>query len=158
MGIRRRDTDGTRVAGATLLADKARRVGICIPDEQIGAVVKTAAAVGAGEVLRVQLHEAADARRARRGHLDTLVGIRAREGRPERELVEVDVRRHTAEDCGDRVDETVRVGAPVLQACGCSHEVEVAETCIVRSWRGAVSVWKVPVAAYQKAVRAGTHH
>ena len=75
-------TDGTRVAGTTLLANKGRRVGVCPLDKQIGAVVKTAAAIGAREVLRVQVHQATDAGRARRGHLDPLRGVRARERGP----------------------------------------------------------------------------
>ena len=76
-----------------------------------------------------------------------MVRVRAREGRPERELVEVDVRGYAAEGRGDRVDEAVRVGAPVLQTCGCSHEVEVAETCIVR-W--AQLACEEPAPEYQK--------
>ena len=124
-------SDGTRVAGAALLDHKVRRVGVRPLDEQVGAVVQPAAAVRAREVLRVQVHQAPDARRARRGHLDPLRGVRARERRPEWQLVEVDVRRDAVERRGDCVDETVRVGALVRHTCCCSHEVEVAETCTV---------------------------
>jgi hypothetical protein len=111
-------------------------------DEQGGSVVKPAAAAGAGEVLQVQVHQAADARRARCGHLDPLLRLRAREGGPQRELVEVDVRRCAAERRGDRVDETIRAGALVRQTGRCPHEVKVAETCFVRPSFGGAAVGK----------------
>lgn len=102
---------------------------IRVLDEQVGAVVEPAAAVGAGEVLQVHTHQAADARRARHGQLDALFRARAREGRPQRELVKVDVRGRAIVRRGNRVDEAVRVGALVRETYRCSHEVKVAESC-----------------------------